>query len=61
MMTKRILRTWVLGLTITCVGSSTAQEQNNDFRQLNLFGDIFERVRSDYVEKISDEKEDEED
>ena len=55
-MTKRILRTWVLGLTITCVGSSTAQEQNNDYRQLNLFGDIFERVRSDYVEKISDEK-----
>ena len=57
MITKRILRTWVLGLTITCVGSSTAQEQdNNTYRQLNLFGDIFERIRSDYVEKVSDEK-----
>jgi len=26
------------------------------YRQLNLFGDVFERVRSDYVEKPDDSK-----
>lgn len=36
-----------------------AAEKNNGaetYRLLNLFGDVFERVRSDYVEKISDKK-----
>lgn len=28
----------------------------NTFRQLNLFGDVFERVRSDYVDKPNDRK-----
>ncbi len=35
-----------------------AMAQNNNtetYRQLNLFGDIFERVRAGYVEEISDE------
>ncbi len=33
-----------------------AQKSNAEtYRQLNLFGDIFERVRSDYVEEVSDE------
>jgi len=27
---------------------------NETYRQLNLFGDVFERVRSDYVEEVSD-------
>ncbi|MFO0995926.1 MAG: S41 family peptidase [Alphaproteobacteria bacterium] len=32
-----------------------AQESNSDtYRQLKLFGDIFERVRADYVEPVSD-------
>ncbi len=26
------------------------------YRQLNLFGDVFERVRSDYVEEVSDKE-----
>ena len=31
------------------------QAANNDtYRQLNLFGDVFERVRADYVEEVSD-------
>ena len=31
--------------------SLSAQEQRSDtYRQLKLFGDIFERVRADYVE-----------
>ena len=33
-----------------------AQKNNSEtYRQLNLFGDIFERVRAGYVEEISDE------
>ncbi len=34
-----------------------AQDDSSDtYRQLNLFGDVFERVRADYVDKVSDEK-----
>ena len=33
----------------------TVQAANDDtYRQLNLFGDVFERVRADYVEEVSD-------
>ncbi|MCB1411745.1 MAG: S41 family peptidase [Xanthobacteraceae bacterium] len=36
---------------------STARAATSDtYRQLNLFGDVFERVRSDYVEKPDDSK-----
>ncbi|HEX6980785.1 MAG TPA: S41 family peptidase [Alphaproteobacteria bacterium] len=35
----------------------TAQSNTSDtYRQLNLFGEVFERVRSDYVEEVSDRK-----
>jgi carboxyl-terminal processing protease len=34
-----------------------AQEDKSEtYRQLKLFGDVFERVRADYVEKVSDEE-----
>src|ERR1700726_3942148 len=36
------------------VGSSAKAASSDTFRQLNLFGDVFERVRSDYVEKPDD-------
>ena len=37
--------------------SSTAKAAPADtYRQLNLFGDVFERVRADYVEKPDDTK-----
>ncbi|OYY63426.1 MAG: peptidase S41, partial [Rhizobiales bacterium 35-66-30] len=39
------------------LSSMTAQAAASDtYRQLNLFGDVFERVRSDYVEKPDDAK-----
>src|SRR6201987_4427855 len=38
------------------VGSSARAAQADTNRQLNLFGDIFERVRSHYVEKPDDSK-----
>ncbi|HEY5598178.1 MAG TPA: S41 family peptidase [Kiloniellales bacterium] len=35
----------------------TAQENRSEtYRQLKLFGDVFERVRADYVEEVTDQK-----
>ena len=36
--------------------SAKAAASSDTYRQLNLFGDVFERVRSDYVEKPDDGK-----
>lgn len=33
-----------------------ASNGNDTYRQLNLFGEVFERVRADYVEKVTDEQ-----
>jgi len=38
------------------VGSSARAAVSDTYHQLNLFGDVFERVRSDYVEKPDDGK-----
>ena len=38
------------------VGSTARAASTDTYRQLNLFGDVFERVRSDYVEKPDDTK-----
>jgi carboxyl-terminal processing protease len=38
------------------VGASAKAAAADTYRQLNLFGDVFERVRSDYVEKPDDGK-----
>ncbi len=38
------------------VGSSARAAVGDTYRQLNLFGDIFERIRSHYVEKPDDSK-----
>ena len=38
------------------VGASAKAAATDTYRQLNLFGDVFERVRSDYVEKPDDGK-----
>jgi carboxyl-terminal processing protease len=38
------------------VGSTAKAAAADTYRQLNLFGDVFERVRSDYVEKPDDSK-----
>ena len=41
---------------VTLVGSSASAASSDTYRQLNLFGDVFERVRTDYVEKPNDSK-----
>jgi carboxyl-terminal processing protease len=41
---------------IMALGSSAKAASADTYRQLNLFGDVFERVRADYVEKPDDAK-----
>ena len=36
--------------------AAAAQTSSETYRQLNLFGDVFERVRADYVEEVTDEQ-----
>src|SRR5690348_1356219 len=38
------------------MGSTARAATSDTYRQLNLFGDVFERVRTDYVEKPDDKK-----
>ena len=38
------------------VESSARAASSDTYRQLNLFGEVFERVRADYVEKPDDSK-----
>jgi len=38
------------------VGASARAAASDTYRELNLFGDVFERVRADYVEKPNDAK-----
>ncbi len=50
-------RTVVCGLSaiaLMAVPSVAGAASSETYRQLNLFGDVFERVRADYVEEVSD-------
>ena len=38
------------------IGSAARAAASDTYRELNLFGDVFERVRADYVEKPDDSK-----
>ena len=42
----------VLFLTPACAIAETNTSET--YRQLNLFGDVFERVRAEYVEPVND-------
>lgn len=55
-MMKRILAAGAIVGGIVLSLPAAAQNNNSEtYRQLNLFGDVFERVRADYVEDVSDE------
>ena len=45
-----------LCLVIVSVVAGAQSKISETYRQLNLFGDVFERVRSDYVEEVGDEE-----
>src|SRR5258707_1570597 len=42
-------------LVIPSATPQTAKSNSDTYRQLNLFAEVFERVRSDYVEEVGDE------
>ncbi|MEI6557862.1 MAG: S41 family peptidase [Rhodospirillaceae bacterium] len=45
-----------LMLLLAPAGAIAESNTSETYRQLNLFGDVFERVRSEYVEKVTDEQ-----
>lgn len=61
---KFMVGSLILGLSIGAGGISLAQNSGDDtiqntadtYKQLNLFGNVFERVRSEYVEEVSDKE-----
>ncbi|MBI07392.1 MAG: peptidase S41 [Rhodospirillaceae bacterium] len=44
----------LVGLALFALPLSLNAANNETYRQLKLFGDVFERVRADYVEEVSD-------
>jgi carboxyl-terminal processing protease len=58
-MRKRVTSVFAVGLVglvvIVAAGGMPQAESSDTFRQLKLFGDVFERVRAEYVEEVTDE------
>ena len=55
-MIKRFLAVGAIAGALALSVPASAQQNNSEtYLQLNLFGDVFERVRADYVEDVSDE------
>src|SRR3954470_16224663 len=55
--TAAVLVGAALGATLMSGASGQTQSASTDtFRSLKLFGDVFERVRAEYVEEVSDQK-----
>jgi len=55
----RILRLTAAAAAIVCLAplaASSEESSSETYRQLNLFGDVFERVRSSYVEEVGDKE-----
>ncbi len=55
MMRKVTIGTVAFFLAVLPFGAFS-QNTSETYRQLNLFGEVFERVRADYVEEVTDEK-----
>ncbi|MEX0809516.1 MAG: S41 family peptidase [Dongiaceae bacterium] len=56
---KRIVRPAALAtllLVSASAGTFAASDSSETYRQLSLFGDVFERVRASYVEEVSDKE-----
>jgi carboxyl-terminal processing protease len=48
------LTSWVICVALVARAGEGQAASSETYRQLNLFGDVFERVRSDYVEDVDD-------
>ena len=46
----------VMGLNMPTQQGAVAQTNEDAYRQLSLFGDVFERVRGEYVEEKTDKE-----
>ena len=46
----------LIGVSLPTQQSANAQSNEEAYRQLSLFGDVFERVRLEYVEEITDKE-----
>jgi len=46
----------LLMLAPACVSAETKSVKSDTYKQLDLFADVFERVRAEYVEEITDEQ-----
>ena len=55
-MIRKIAIAGITGIALLALPASVQAASSETYRQLNLFGDVFERVRADYVEEVSDEQ-----
>jgi carboxyl-terminal processing protease len=57
-MMRKLQLAAVLAVLVILVpqGISAQENRSETYRQLKLFGDVFERVRADYVEEVTDER-----
>ena len=52
---KNYFTAGVAGLALLALPVASLAAGSETYRQLNLFGDVFERIRADYVEDVSDQ------
>ena len=52
----RLLAAFAVLILLVPQTASPQDDRSDTYRQLKLFGDVFERVRADYVEEVSDEE-----
>ena len=45
----------LMAMAVPSLTTAQSDDQEETYRQLTLFGDVFERVRSDYVEEVTDQ------
>lgn len=55
-MIRSCLMAGLVASALLLSGGTVQAASSETYRQLNLFGDVFERVRSEYVEEVGDEK-----
>ncbi len=55
-MKKIFINLFFVTFVCTNFSSSTIAKNKETYQLLDLFGQIFDRVRSDYVEEVSDEE-----
>lgn len=63
---RTLVRSTAMGLLVTLLATVTPAcaetaakpeaDRQNTYKMLNLFGDVFDRVRQDYVEEVTDEE-----